>query len=271
MARTIGIAGAAIRRMPIPSKVLQAGLKDPVSQGRTIAAIGELGLSDMLPAIREFLFHPELALRADAAWAVARMSSDRAALGELQGIAVVETSHRQRSATMAVRKLEPGAARRWVEMLANIPGCERTAIHAIGALGDPALVPMLIEKLDVPELARPTAEAFSLITGANLAAEKLEAPAKEDVEAVPCDDPRDPRVSLDPDNDLDWPHPAKIRKWWNANQSRFAKGKRHLCGKPIAVEQLQHVLKSGFQRQRAAAAMELAILRPRDPIFEVWG
>jgi len=268
-ARCIGIAGAAIRRMPIPIKVLQAGLKDPLSRGRTITAIAELGESNFLPAIREYMSDADLNVRADAAWAVARMSSDRAAVTELQGIAVVETWHRQRAATMAVRKLEPAAARRWIEMLANIPGCERTAIQAIGAFGDPALVPSLLEKLEVPEFARIAAEAMGFITGINLAAESLEGPAPEDLEPVPNDDPRDPRVSRDPDADLDWPHAAKLRKWWNANQGRFAKGQRHLCGKPISVSHLETILKTGYQRHRIAAALEWAILHPRDPMKEV--
>ena len=74
---------------------------------------------------------------------------------------------------------------------------------------------------------------------------------------------------LDPDGDLDWPNLAKVRKWWSANQSRFAKGQRHLCGKPITPTNLDLVLKTGWQRHRAAAALELALLRPREPMIEV--
>ena len=43
----------------------------------------------------------------------------------------------------------------------------------------------------------------------------------------------------------------------------------HLCGKVIAPEHLKTVLREGYQRQRAAAALELAIYRPREPLFEV--
>lgn len=268
-ARRIGIAGAAVRRMAIPPKVLQAGLKDPFTRGRTITAIAELGEANFLPAIREFMTDADLNVRADAAWAVARLSPDRTAITELQGIAVVETWHRQRAAAMVVRKLEPAAARRWIEMLANIPGCERTAIQAVGALGDSALVPILIEKIELPEFARIAAEALGFITGVNLAEQKLEATAPEGLEPVPNDDPRDPRVSLDPDADLDWPHAAKVRKWWSANQGRFAKGQRLLCGKPITVPHFETILKTGYQRHRAAAAMELALLRPHEPMLEV--
>jgi uncharacterized protein (TIGR02270 family) len=265
----IGIAGAAIRRMPIPAKTLQAGLKNLLTRSRTIIAIAELGESNFLPAIRDFLSDADPNVRADAAWAMARLSPDRNAVTELQQIAMVESFHRQRASCMAVRKLEPAAARRWIEMLASLPGCERTAIQAVGALGDPGLVPVLLEKVELPEFARVAAEALGFITGVNLSAEKLETPAPDDPEPVPNDDPRDPRVSLDPDGSLDWPNPAKLRKWWSANQSRFPKGQRLLCGKPITPANLELVLKSGYQRHRAAAALELAILRPREPMVEV--
>ena len=39
-------------------------------------------------------------------------------------------------------------------------------------------------------------------------------------------------------------------------------------GKPITAEHCQHVLRSGFQRQRNAAALELALMRPDAPLFE---
>jgi len=40
-------------------------------------------------------------------------------------------------------------------------------------------------------------------------------------------------------------------------------------GQPISPEHLYKVLKTGFQRQRATAALELAILQPGQPLFEV--
>jgi hypothetical protein len=42
-----------------------------------------------------------------------------------------------------------------------------------------------------------------------------------------------------------------------------------LCGKPITEGQCQHVLRYGYQRQRAAAAIELAMMKPDQPLFEV--
>jgi len=38
---------------------------------------------------------------------------------------------------------------------------------------------------------------------------------------------------------------------------------------PITIDSLCQALKTGYQRQRAAAAIELAILKPGRPLFEV--
>ena len=46
-------------------------------------------------------------------------------------------------------------------------------------------------------------------------------------------------------------------------------GTRYLCGKPISEQQCQQVLRQSYQRQRAAAAIELAMMRPGQPLFEV--
>ena len=74
---------------------------------------------------------------------------------------------------------------------------------------------------------------------------------------------------MDPDEGFDWPDPAKCAKWWSVNKGRFNAGTRYLCGKPMTPESLRDVLKNGYQRQRAAAALELAIREPGKPLFEV--
>jgi hypothetical protein len=50
---------------------------------------------------------------------------------------------------------------------------------------------------------------------------------------------------------------------------QFKTGTRYLCGQPITESHLQHVLRYGYQRQRYAAALELAIMNPNQPLFNV--
>ena len=66
-----------------------------------------------------------------------------------------------------------------------------------------------------------------------------------------------------------WPDPVAVRKWWEGHQGGFSSGTRYLVGQPIGPESLGRVLREGYQRQRAAAALELAIMTPGKPLFEV--
>ena len=47
----------------------------------------------------------------------------------------------------------------------------------------------------------------------------------------------------------------------------YSPGSRYLCGEPIRQECCLDVLKTGQQRQRRAAALELALLDPGQPLF----
>ena len=82
------------------------------------------------------------------------------------------------------------------------------------------------------------------------------------------DDPEDEDVAMDPDEDLPWPDLQLVHGWWDANKSRFTSGRRYLVGKPVTMEHCQHVLRNGYQRQRNAAALELALMEPDAPLFE---
>lgn len=138
-----------------------------------------------------------------------------------------------------------------------------------GAMGDPMSVPWLIQMLKVPELARVAGESFTMITGVDIAYEDLEGEWPEGFEAGPTENAEDEDVEMDSDEDLAWPEPELIQEWWSKNKTNFRDGTRYLYGKPISEQQCQQVLRYGYQRQRAAAAIELAMMRPGQPLFEV--
>jgi len=60
-----------------------------------------------------------------------------------------------------------------------------------------------------------------------------------------------------------------ITGWWDKNKADFKTGNRYLLGLPITGENLQQVLRTDRQRQRHAAALELAMMTPGQPLFEV--
>ena len=138
-----------------------------------------------------------------------------------------------------------------------------------GAVGDPVFVPWLISLMGQLPLARLAGESFTMITGVDLAYRDLERKPPEDFNAGPTEDPKDENVEMDPDDSLPWPEPSLVQKWWDKNRGQFQNGTRYLLGKPMTPDWLNTVLRDGRQRQRAAAAMELAMRQPGQPLFNV--
>ncbi|HEB94602.1 MAG TPA: hypothetical protein ENI94_14340 [Gammaproteobacteria bacterium] len=134
-------------------------------------------------------------------------------------------------------------------------------------VGDPVVIPWLIELMTNPELARVAGESFSMITGVDIAYDDLEGEWPDGFETGPTENPQDEDVAMDPDEDLAWPEPDLIQSWWQENSKHFHPGTRYLCGQPISVEHCQKVLRDGYQRQRRAAALELALLQTDAPLF----
>ena len=108
-----------------------------------------------------------------------------------------------------------------------------------------------------------------MITGVDIAYEDLGGEKPEGFDSGPTEDPNDENVEMDPDENLPWPDPPLIQKWWSNHRQNFQNGTRYLIGKPITEEWLQQVLRVGRQRQRTAAALELVLKRPGQPLFEV--
>jgi uncharacterized protein (TIGR02270 family) len=175
----------------------------------------------------------------------------------------------KRGLDMALRAMDLYEARAWYEQLkADRPG-RRLAVKAAGVIGDPDLIADLISFMGVPALARLAGEATSMITGADLAYLDLAGDAPENFEAGPTESADDENVEMDEDENLPWPAPALVDKWWRENRTRFRTGTRYLRGKEMTPEGLGDALTVGKQRQRAAAALELGLREPLRPLFEV--
>ncbi len=165
--------------------------------------------------------------------------------------------------------MDNAGAQKWLKDQARHPDSLRYAVIGAGVIGDPVCIPWLIEQTEMPDHARAAGEAFTMITGVDIAYEDLEGEWPEGFEAGPTESPEDEDVEMDQDEDLPWPEPELIADWWNKNKGSFQSGTRYLLGKPISPEHLQHVLGHAYQRQRASAAFELAMMRPGQPLFEV--
>ena len=189
-------------------------------------------------------------------------------LAALEAVAVDAASPFQLTALRLALKLMPNArARTLLAALAQEPARTRALIQGIAIAGDPHYVPWLIARMQDLKLTRLAGEAFAFITGLDLAYLDLERKPPEGVELGPNDDPNDANVAMDEDDSLPWPDPEKITAWWQVNGVRFASGTRYFMGAVPAPASCREALKTGFQRQRIAAADYLTLLTPGTPLF----
>lgn len=267
--RRIGIGAYAVHRQD-PGKILHDCVTSPETflKARTLKAIGELGKKEFAAAVKDLLNDDDENCRFYAAWS-STLLGNMTGLPVLQNFAETEGPHAERACSIALRRMSIAEGHDWNKAIAKKTNLQRIALIGAGAIGDPALIPWIMEYMSIPEMARVAGESFTMITGIDLADDHLEGEWPEGFEAGSTESPEDEDVEMDPDEDLPWPAPELIHKWWSENKNNFRIGTRYLCGKPISEQQCQHVLRYGYQRQRAAAAIELAMMRPGEPLFEV--
>jgi uncharacterized protein (TIGR02270 family) len=239
---------------------LTAALRSDVHALRACAlkAAGELGRLDLLPALRERLTAEPPDQRFWAAWSAVRMGERGQETEIIDEFALADSPLRQHARVLLPRVLNDSQRQRWLETIKSQAVHSRDAILGVGAAGDPWQIPWLIEQMPNPELARVAGEAFTLITGLELTEHQLAQPTATD-----SPNPKDPMRGLP------WPNPDAITAWWQANETCFQRGTRYLLGRPITPDHCLHVLINGNQRQRAAAALELALIQTGMPLFAV--
>lgn len=278
--RRIGIAACAVRGRD-PGEVLaeEVNSLDGLLKARALIAIGELARRDLLPAAKQSLGSQNPHVQLSAAWAVTRLTQDEEALDVLRK--VIETPQRESQANqpqngdqsqalqLALRRMHPKKAAEWLNELSQRSELVGQTVIGTGIVGLPESIPWLLQIMQAPALARVAGEAFTMIAGIDLSAEKFDAPWPPGFTAGPTEDPADDNVAMDPDENLPWPDAGQLTAWWQKHSSEFQPGVRYLCGQPLTEDWLEHVLRHGYQRQRAAAALELALLRPDQPLFNV--
>lgn len=239
---------------------------DPRFNELGLKAIGQLKLTHWLEKIRHFQIHENQTLQFWASWSTALLedSSDLAAL-KAQVMTVGQFAE-QAIAVLACKMASP-VFNELVRSLFSQPDQRLLALSGAGFSGDPLWVNGLLKYMDDPTLSRRAGEAFSMITGADLAYLDLDKDWPEGIVTGPTESASDSNVDLDPDESLAWPDSHSIARWWQQRQHNYAVGSQYLCGKVVTGQQCLQVLEQGYQRQRRQAALRLAILG--QPLFAV--
>ncbi len=267
--RHAGITAAALRRED-PGPALSAALaaEGGRHRARALRAAGELGRADLAGACLEQVEDKDACCRFWAAWSATLLGSERA-LGVLERIAENEERYAEEAAELAALRMPLDEASAWRAALAATPGRERVALTVAGAAGDPAALPWLLECCSDDTLAQAAGQAWTRITGVRLDDEDLDRDRPEAASAGPSESPEDEEVALDPNEDLPCPDGAALERWWREHGAALPAGERHLLGQPVSRDGLENALVKGYQRERAHAALALALLAPDAPVFEV--
>jgi len=264
--RAIGVAACACRRED-PGRTLATSVDDadPILRRRAIRAPGELKRGDLLGRVATHLTDADEGCRLWAAWSLT-LHGDRRGLPSLVKWLGRGDGFERRALQLAFRAMSVEDGRSSIRALAAEPRTARSAVAAAGVLGDATCMRWLIDQMKSPGLARAAGETFSMITGVNLADAHLDQPRPS---ATDVNDVAEDLPAPDDDRNLPWPSPSRIAEWWQVHHHEFRGGVRYLAGQPVDGRTLRFVLANGRQRQRAAAAVELALREPDVVLFEV--
>lgn len=266
--RFIALAACARHRVD-PGLGAAKRLEDPdaLVRARAYRAAGELGKREFLSRLGANN-EDEPSCRFWAAWAAVLLGDRHRALDELTAVSLADGPSKAAARRLALAAMQPDQGREYLRGVAADPTQIRALLTGTGIVADPAYIPWLMRHMSDDKLARLAGEAFSFITGADLALLDLERKPPENIAAGPNDNPNDANVEMDEDEDLPWPDVERIERWWRQNSFRFVPGQRFFVGAPVTREHCIEVLRTGYQRQRILAAHHLCLLEPGSVLFE---
>jgi uncharacterized protein (TIGR02270 family) len=276
---------AAVAHGVDPGAALERALEAeaPALRASALETVGRLALRNRLDRLTRSLGEEDDACRFWAAWSTVRLG-DVAGIPVLGRFASAPGPFAIPSCEVALRGLDPDQAIRAHSRLTT-PDTEDLAIVSAGIIGDPRLGAWLLDKMGSPKLARRAGAAFSLMSGCDFRRDDLdgdqppEAAAAQPAAEVALEgeltavslEPVAPDDSLEGEDDLAWPDVVRLRQWWDGSRHAFVPGVRYLAGVPIRPAELRQVLRAGNQRQRAAAALEIALTDPDAILLDVTG
>ncbi len=267
---SVGIAACAQHRVN-PGATLTSALtsEDASLRASALQAAGVLGHSDLLAACLSHLQDADEGVRIEAAYASVLLGDRQQALAALEEIATTSGPGQTHALDLALIAAPAERAHALLQRLARDPAQLRQLIIGSGVAGDTRYLPWLLQQMEQPALARVAAEAFATICGLDLAELDLEGDEPKDFQAGPTDDPEDPDVEPDADENLPWPDLKKMQAWWEAHAQTLGTEPSLFAGVPRTPECASGVLRDGTQRQRELAALMLALQHHAIPLFNV--
>jgi uncharacterized protein (TIGR02270 family) len=170
--RQVGIAACAIHRVD-PGRFLDQAIQDdnPQLRARALRAAGELGRTDLKLVVLERVSDPEPA-GFWSAWSAALLGDRGKALNSLQNKILEGTEFSLDAMQVVFRVADLQQSKEILKVLVQSQDRLREAIIGIGVSGDPSYIPWLIKQMALPKLAKIAGEAFTFITGVDIASRR---------------------------------------------------------------------------------------------------
>lgn len=251
-----------------PGAALRDSIRDVDAsvRARAFRVTAQCARVDLLPDCLSALSDTEEGCALEAAQAAVLLGDRGESVARLEQI-VVDSSAASvvcaRASAVLLATLVPARSRAALRNMKRAGATPRPLIRGFAAAGDAACLPWLIDSMKDDEPARIAGEAFTFITGIDVEKAGL----TRDAAVAPS--AADGAIDDDDDAGLPWPDHAKVLAWWHSRQRAFDPGKRYFFGDQPSLERCHEVLAAGTQRQRSAAAIQLALLHPGLRIFDI--
>lgn len=276
IARALGVGACALHRVD-PGKQMEHFLKDaPGVRRRAARLAGEIGRADLLPRLQHLCADPDEKTAYWATWSAVLLGDRGEALRSLLQIASGGDARAMHALPVALTAMGSEAGCQWLNTQPITAESTVMRIAGYGIMGDVGAISWLIEQMADDAHTQIAGESYALITGADIEEEDLDKNIPGTAPEGPNDDPLDPNVDLEENEDLAWASADQIAGHWHGVKSRFGHGS-HILGRPAGLPAWQICLKDGYQRQRRIAATWLAVGEPtallpnwKAPVFRGW-
>lgn len=244
-----------------------------------IRLIGSLKLQQYRQHLQPYLSDIEESNRFEAARALALIGERSHVIPVLTRFAENSALYQVDALQILLRIIDEPTQRKLINGFI-LSGNLKAAIRSIGIVGYTDFIPWLISMMEQPDLSRIAGESFSFITGtdidySDLIIEELDEDEPEDDLEDDSDDDSEWKDDEDTEDeledeldeyeeDLPVPDPVLVKAWWDQYGSGYQPNIRYLAGTSINDTNLLQVYKTGFQRQRIYAALELTLLEPEN-------
>jgi uncharacterized protein (TIGR02270 family) len=252
---------AALRQCHVYDLAASPGLKQALldspkeSMAITLDAVANCGRTDLLPDVETILSHGDL--DEEASFSAARcallLGERHNAVYTLLSIAAKDSPYSEEAVKLLCMALSKQSLRDHLTELEG-QGIKRSLlVKALGWSGNREYIPLLIAEMGKEDTGRLAGEAFRQITGFDIEANHAVAESADD---------------SDDKSPYPLPDAAKLDRWWQDNQQRYADAKLwFFLGRPLSNKWLHYLLGNAEQEHRELAALHRMFLNPGTTLF----